>query len=195
MRWIYPCKKGKKVLSRFKQFWFYLSWHKQHGNIKQTSDIIWGVLNKPTTVWVPTKKLLVSWQFSGTYGVTKYGSGWRKDVINQCLEFGQWCGVEGTGHSSEGPGFWIQYHNFWTLRWYIFPNIWPQHLTVSRAFSVNKIWHPCYSEEKVMTVLNPNHSVATSDWIWNRHHIPWQTDHWCLLASCQGTGSQKQDFE
>ena len=33
------------------------------------------------------KKLLVSWQFSGTYGVTKYGSGWRKDVINQCLEF------------------------------------------------------------------------------------------------------------
>ena len=35
-----------------------------------------------------TKKLLVSWQFSGTYGVTKYGSGWRKDVVNQCLEFG-----------------------------------------------------------------------------------------------------------
>ena len=33
------------------------------------------------------KKLLVSWQFSGTCGVTKYDSGWRKDVINQCLEF------------------------------------------------------------------------------------------------------------
>ena len=33
------------------------------------------------------KKLLVSWQFSGPYGVTKYGSGWRKDVVNQCLEF------------------------------------------------------------------------------------------------------------
>ena len=33
------------------------------------------------------KKLLVSWQFSGTYGVTKYGSGWRKDVVNQRLEF------------------------------------------------------------------------------------------------------------
>ena len=34
------------------------------------------------------KKLLVSWQFSGPYGVTKYGSGWRKDVVNQRLEFG-----------------------------------------------------------------------------------------------------------
>ena len=33
------------------------------------------------------KKLLVSWQFSGLYGITKYGSGWRKDVVNQCLEF------------------------------------------------------------------------------------------------------------
>ena len=32
------------------------------------------------------KKLLINWQFSGPYGVTKYGSGWRKDVINQCLE-------------------------------------------------------------------------------------------------------------
>ena len=33
------------------------------------------------------EKILVSWQFSGPYGVTKYGSGWRKDVVNQCLEF------------------------------------------------------------------------------------------------------------
>ena len=33
------------------------------------------------------EKLLVSWQFSGPYGVTKYGSGWRKNVVNQCLEF------------------------------------------------------------------------------------------------------------
>ena len=31
--------------------------------------------------------MLVSWKFSGPYGVTKYGSGWRKDVVNQCLEF------------------------------------------------------------------------------------------------------------
>ena len=34
------------------------------------------------------KKLLVSSQFSRTCGVTKYGSCWRKDVVNQCLEFG-----------------------------------------------------------------------------------------------------------
>ena len=29
--------------------------------------------------------MLVSWQFSGPYGVTKYSSGWRKDVVDQCL--------------------------------------------------------------------------------------------------------------
>ena len=46
--------------------------------------------NKLTTVWAPTKKLLISWQFSGPYGVTKYDSGWRKDVVNQCLEFGRY---------------------------------------------------------------------------------------------------------
>ena len=36
------------------------------------------------------KKLLISQQFSGPYGITKYGSlsGWRKDVVNQCLKFG-----------------------------------------------------------------------------------------------------------
>ena len=33
--------------------------------------------------------MLVNWQFSGPYGVTKYGSGWRKDVVNQCLEFAE----------------------------------------------------------------------------------------------------------
>ena len=33
-------------------------------------------------------KFLVTWQFSGPYGVTKYDSGWRKDVVNQCLESG-----------------------------------------------------------------------------------------------------------
>ena len=38
------------------------------------------------------EKLLVIWQFSGPYGVTKYVSGWRKDVVNQCLEFG-WVAV------------------------------------------------------------------------------------------------------
>ena len=27
--------------------------------------------------------------FSETYGVTNYGSGWRKDVVNQCMEFGR----------------------------------------------------------------------------------------------------------
>ena len=34
------------------------------------------------------QNLLVSWQFSGAYGVTKYGGGWKEDVVNQCLEYG-----------------------------------------------------------------------------------------------------------
>ena len=37
---IHPPRVNKKVPSRFKRFWFYLSWRKQHSNIKQTSDII-----------------------------------------------------------------------------------------------------------------------------------------------------------
>ena len=44
------------------------------------------------------KKMSVSWQFFKTYGVISYGSGWRKDAVNQCLEFGwpmcrRWTGV------------------------------------------------------------------------------------------------------
>ena len=60
------------------------------------------------------QKLLIHWRFSGTYGVTKYSSGWRKDVINQCLEFALGLGFEhigplglglGFGHKSLGLGF------------------------------------------------------------------------------------------
>ena len=32
------------------------------------------------------EKLFVSRQFFETYGVINYGSGWRKDVVNQCVE-------------------------------------------------------------------------------------------------------------
>ena len=90
---------------------------KEHGNIKQTPDIIWVVCNKLTTVWAPTRKLLVSWQFSGTYGVTKYGSGWRKDVVNHAV-VGVWPdpskqlthwqekdGADGTGKSENSSLF------------------------------------------------------------------------------------------
>ena len=86
--WHPPCVK-KRVPPRFRRFWFYLSWRKATWSVlKQTSDIIWVVCNKRTTVWAPTKKLLVSWQFSGPQGITKYGIGWRKDVVNHSLEFG-----------------------------------------------------------------------------------------------------------
>ena len=36
--------------------------------------------------------LLVGWQSFQTYGVISYGSGWRRDVVNLCLEFV--CNVE-----------------------------------------------------------------------------------------------------
>ena len=68
MRRIHPGLKRSSVSIQTILVWFELD-GKQHGNIKQTSDIIWVVCNKLTTVWAPTKKLLVSWQFSGTHGV------------------------------------------------------------------------------------------------------------------------------
>ena len=37
------------------------------------------------------EKLFASWQFFEAYDVLDYGSGWRKDVVNQCLEFGGGC--------------------------------------------------------------------------------------------------------
>ena len=44
----------------------------------------------PVVHVIVNEKLLVGWQFSGPYDVTKYSSGWRKDVVNQCLEFGSY---------------------------------------------------------------------------------------------------------
>ena len=41
----------------------------------------------PVVHVIVNEKLLVGWQFSGPYGVTKYSSGWRKDVVNQCSEW------------------------------------------------------------------------------------------------------------
>ena len=60
--------------------------------------------------------MLVSWQFSGPYGVTIYGSGWRKVVVNQCLECAirvnykvlqllqSGCGFVGEGDGGGGGG-------------------------------------------------------------------------------------------
>ena len=50
-------------------------------------DIILVVCNKLTTVWTPTKNCSFADSFFWPYGVTRYDSGWRKDVVNQCLEF------------------------------------------------------------------------------------------------------------
>ena len=56
------------------------------------SDIIWVVCYKPTAIWASVEK-----QFFETYGVINYGSGWRKDVVNQCLEFGDLLTRESNG--------------------------------------------------------------------------------------------------
>ena len=39
---------------------------------------------KLTAIWPPTKKGV----FLEVYNVTSYGSGWKKDIVNWCLEFG-----------------------------------------------------------------------------------------------------------
>ena len=52
-------ERKKRVPSRFKRFWFYMSWRKQHGQL----DIIWVVCNKRITVWAPTKNCLLADSF------------------------------------------------------------------------------------------------------------------------------------
>jgi len=47
--------------------------------MKETLDIIWVICNQTAAMWGPT---------SETCGVTKDGSGWGKEVANQCLESG-----------------------------------------------------------------------------------------------------------
>ena len=55
------------------------------------------------------EKLLVSWQFSGPYGVTKYSSGWRKDVVHQCLEFAAHSEHRFPAPSSELCQIWLRH--------------------------------------------------------------------------------------
>ena len=74
-----------------KRFWFYLSWRKPRGNIKQMSDRIWVVCNKPTTVWAPTKNCSLADSFLDPMAYLNTAVVWRKDVVNQCLEFGSEC--------------------------------------------------------------------------------------------------------
>ena len=50
----------------------------------KVSDIISVVCYKLAAIWTPRKNCQL---FSETYGVTSYASGWRKEVVNQCLAF------------------------------------------------------------------------------------------------------------
>ena len=72
---------NKNVLSQFKWFWFYLF-------CAGKSDVSGYKRNARYNLSVPN--LLPSkhqWKtVRETYGITSYGSGWRKDVVNQLLE-------------------------------------------------------------------------------------------------------------
>ena len=59
-------KQQQSSVSWFKRLWYYLCW-----SINDTPCFISVVCNKLTTVWALTKNC----SFSGTYDVTKYGSG------------------------------------------------------------------------------------------------------------------------
>ena len=48
-------------------------------------NIIWVTVTNLPSFEHPQKIPLTD--FSKTYGVINYGSGWRKDVVDQCLEF------------------------------------------------------------------------------------------------------------
>ena len=43
--------------------------------------------NLPPFEYQGGKKKTADRRVSEAYGVTNYGSGWKKDVVNQCLEF------------------------------------------------------------------------------------------------------------
>ena len=72
---------NKNVLSRFKWFWFY-SFCAGKSDVSGYKRNAW--YNLSVTNLLPSKH---QWKtVRETYGVTNYGSGWRKDVVNQCLE-------------------------------------------------------------------------------------------------------------
>ena len=50
------------------------------------------------------QKLFVSLQFFKTHGVISYGSGWKKDVVNQCLQFAYSVNMRRAEVEKEGAG-------------------------------------------------------------------------------------------
>ena len=55
---------------------------------KETSDLLELSVTNILPFEHHQKKLFVSREFLETHSVINYGSGWRKDVVNPCLEFG-----------------------------------------------------------------------------------------------------------
>ena len=55
---------------------------------KETSDLLELSVTNILPFEHDQKKLFVSREFFETHSVINYGSGWRKDVVNPCLEFG-----------------------------------------------------------------------------------------------------------
>ena len=80
----------KENPSQLKWIWAVIERRRKRKRKKKKADVVWVVCYKPTAMWPPIKKKMksFSWQFFETYGVISYGNGWRKDVVNQCLEFG-----------------------------------------------------------------------------------------------------------
>ena len=58
-------------------------------------DIIWVVCYKHTAIWAPVQNCPLADSFFETRGVVSYGGGWRKDVVNQCLELLAKVGTDG----------------------------------------------------------------------------------------------------
>ena len=55
--------------------------------MKETPGIILSCLLQTYCYLSTNEKVFVSWQLLQIYGVISYGSGWRKDAVNLCLEF------------------------------------------------------------------------------------------------------------
>ena len=88
----------KNVVNQCLEFGYYKKYNDCGSNL---ASVVSNVVSHKRNIWYNLRCLLltnllpfkhhgktvfISWQFFETYGIINYGDGWRKDVVNQCLE-------------------------------------------------------------------------------------------------------------
>ena len=110
-------RERKRVPSWFKWFQFCAG----VSNVGSYERNAWCIFSCPLPTYShlnTSETLPASWQFSRTCGIISYGSGWRKDAVNQCLEFGLQCHHRGTLYKHTTyhlPFLFYLFLSFWLL--------------------------------------------------------------------------------